>query len=196
MVKPIFHPVCVELLLAQSQQLTFAQLSDADAKALADAAQFQSWADGSRLSDFGARLTKAPFYFLLEGNVAVQIALPDGRAPMVANVEVPGCIFGTDALFMPTERYARYVADGDVTCALFTASSIEALAERRPDLAYKLMALIGASIFRNFRVNVKRLAIDAAMQLNEKAQFEGELQAAQHRAKVALAINPDASPAP
>ena len=192
MPKPIFYPVCVELLLAQSQQLAFAQLSEADARAIADAAQYQSWPDGSFLSDFGARLTQAPFYFLLEGFVAVQIALPGGRAPVVANVEEPGCIFGTDALFMPTERYARYVADGDVTCALFTASSMEALAQRRPDLAYKLMTLISSSIFKNFRVNVKRLAIDAAMQLNEKEQFEGELKAAQHRAKVALAINPDA----
>jgi hypothetical protein len=57
------------------------------------------------------------------------------------------------------------------------------------------MALVSACIFRNFRVNVKRLAIDAAMQLNEKEQFEGELKAAQFRAKVALGINPDAPPA-
>ncbi|NJS36542.1 MAG: hypothetical protein HC765_09135 [Brachymonas sp.] len=86
------------------------------------------------------------------------------------------------------------MADGDVACALFTAASIDQLAQRRPDLAYKLVTVISAVVYRNFRVNVKRLAIDAAMQLNEKEQFEGELQAAQHRAKVALAIDPDAPP--
>ncbi len=187
------NSLCVEHLAAQSQQLAFAQLSSLDAQLIADIAQYQTWPDGGILSEFGAPLATAPFYLLLEGNVAVQIALPDGRAPLVANVEVPGCIFGTDVLFLPTRRYAQYVADGDVTCALFTASSIETLAQHRPELAYKLMTLIGATIYRNFRVNVKRLAIDAAMQLNEKEQFEGELKAAQHRAKVALAVDPDAT---
>jgi hypothetical protein len=105
----------------------------------------------------------------------------------------PAAFFGTDVLFLPTRRYAQYLADGEVICALFTARSVEALSERRPALAYKLMAVIGLTIYRNFRVNVKRLAIDAAMQLNEREQFEGELKAAQHRAKVALAVNPDAS---
>jgi CRP-like cAMP-binding protein len=186
-------PLCVEQLVAQSQQLAFAQLTEGDAQAIADIAQYQSWPDGGILSEFGTPLATAPFYLLLQGNVAVQIALPDGRASVVANVEVPGCIFGTDVLFMPTRRYAQYLADGDVACALFTARDVDTLAKRRPDLAYKLMTLIGAIIFRNFRVNVKRLALDAAMQLNEKEQFEGELKAAQHRAKVALAIDPDAT---
>jgi CRP-like cAMP-binding protein len=193
---PILHQFCVDHLLAQSQLVAFAQLSEEQAALVADAAYYQQWPDGALLSTFGDPLAKAPCFLLLEGNVAVQIALPGGRAPVVANVEVPGCIFGTDALYMPTQRYARYVADGDVACALFTANGIDALAKRRPELAYRLVALIGASIFRNFRTNVKRLAIDAAMQLNEKEQFEGELQAAQHRAKVALAIDSDAKPAP
>jgi CRP-like cAMP-binding protein len=184
--------VCAEHLAVQSQRVAFAQLSETEAQAIADIAQYQRWPDGAILSAFGASLKQAPFYLLLEGNVAVQIALPDGRAPVVANVEVPGCIFGTDALFMPTQRYAQYVADGDVDCALLTARDLQLLAEKRPELAYKLMTLIAALIFKNFRVNVKRLAIDAAMQLNEKEQFEGELKAAQHRAKVALAIDPDA----
>jgi CRP-like cAMP-binding protein len=187
------NPLCVEHIVAQSQQLEFAQLSSSDAQAIADMAQYQCWPDGGILSAFNTPLDTAPFYLLLEGNVAVQIPLPDGRAPLVANVEVPGCVFGTDVLFLPTRRYAQYVADGDVACALFTANSVEALAKRRPELAYKLMTLIGATIYRNFRVNVKRLAIDAALQLSEKEQFEGELKAAQHRAKVALAIDPDAS---
>lgn len=183
--------VCAQLLLAESQELAFAQLTSSEAEAIANIAQYQQWPDGSILSDFGTPLAQAPCYLLLEGYVAVQIALPGERAPIVANVEVPGCIFGTDALYLPTERFARYVADGDVTCALFTAKSIDALAARRPELGYKLVALIGASVFRNFRINIKRLAIDAAMQISEKEQFEGELQAAQHRAKVALGINPD-----
>jgi CRP-like cAMP-binding protein len=189
---PILHQYCVEHLLAQSQQVTLAKLSHSQAERIAEAAQYQHWLDGATLSNFGDPLAKAPCFLVLEGNVAVQIALPGGRAPVVANVEVPGCIFGTDALFMPTQRYARYVADGDVSCALFTTNSIDALSKRHPELAYKLMVLIGAIVFRNFRVNVKRLAIDAAMQLNEKEQFEGELKAAQHRAKVALSIDPDA----
>jgi CRP-like cAMP-binding protein len=192
MPKHVMQPSCVELLLAQSQQLTFAQLSKSEAEAIADIAQYQSWEDGSFLSDFGAPLAKAPFYLLLQGYVAVQIALPGRSAPIVANVEEPGCIFGTDALFMPTERYARYVTDGDVTCALFTTQTMEALSQRRPELAYKLLALVGASIFKNFRINIKRLAINAAMAISEKEQFEGELSAAQHRAKVALGIDPDA----
>lgn len=83
---------------------------------------------------------------------------------------------------------------GDVTCALFTTQTMETLSQRRPELAYKLLALVGASIFRNFRINIKRLAINASMAISEKEQFEGELQAAQHRAKVALGINPDAIP--
>jgi CRP-like cAMP-binding protein len=193
MLMPHLNALCAEHLLAQSEELAFAQLSDSDAQAIANIAQYQSWPDGSFLSEFGASLEKAPFYLLLEGNVAVQIALPDGRAPIIANVEVPGCIFGTDALFLPTRRYAQYLADGEVSCALMTASAVDALAKRQPELAYKLMTLIGATIYRNFRVNVKRLALDAAMQLNEKEQFEGELKAAQHRAKVALGINPDAT---
>jgi CRP-like cAMP-binding protein len=188
----VLHQFCVEHLLAQSEHVAFARLSEEQAAQIANSAQYQQWPDGAILSNFGDPLAKAPCFLVLEGNVAVQIALPGGRAPVVANVEVPGCIFGTDALFMPTQRYARYVADGDVSCALFTARSIETLAQQQPELAYKLATLIGASIFRNFRVNVKRLAIDAAMQLNEKEQFEGELKAAQHRAKVALAIDPDA----
>ena len=192
MPKHVMQPSCVELLLAQSQQLAFAQLSNAEAEAIADIAQFQSWQDGSILSDFGAPLAKAPFYFLLQGYVAVQIALPGRSAPIVANVEEPGCFFGTDSLYMPTERYARYVTDGDVTCALFTTQTMETLSQRRPELAYKLLALVGASIFRNFRINIKRLAINASMAISEKEQFEGELQAAQHRAKVALGIDPDA----
>jgi CRP-like cAMP-binding protein len=187
------HSVCAEQLFAQSQLLEFAQLTASEAQAVAEIAQYQRWPDGGILSEFGAPLASAPFFLLLEGNVSVLIALPDGRAPLVANVEVPGCIFGTDVLFLPTKRYAQYMADGDVACALFTASHVENLAKRRPELAYKLMTLIGATIYRNFRVNVKRLAIDAAMQLNEKEQFEGELQAAQLRAKVALAVNPDRS---
>ena len=190
------HQTCVEQLLAQSQQLAFAQLTEADAQAITSTAQYQKWPDGAQLSDFGDPLAHAPCFLLLEGNVAVLIPLPDGRAPFVADVEVPGCVFGTDALFMPTKRYARYVADGDVSCALFTTASIDQLAQRRPDLTYKLMVIMSAVMFRNFRVNVKRLAIDAAMQLNEKEQFEGELKAAQHRAKVALAIEPDAQAAP
>ena len=190
----ILHQICADQLLAQSQRLSFAQLSEAEADAIAKIAQYQQWSDGTFLSNFGDSLAQAPCFLLLEGNVAVQIPLPDGRAPVVANVEIPGCIFGTDALFMPTERYARYLADGDVACALFTANSIETLAKWRPELAYKLMALVSACIFRNFRVNVKRLAIDAAMQLNEKEQFEGELKAAQFRAKVALGINPEEPP--
>ena len=192
MPKHVMQTSCVELLLAQSQQLAFAQLSNAEAEAIADIAQYQSWQDGSILSDFGAPLAKAPFYFLLQGYVAVQIALPGRSAPIVANVEEPGCFFGTDSLYMPTERYARYVTDGDVTCALFTTQTMETLSQRRPELAYKLLALVGASIFRNFRINIKRLAINASMAISEKEQFEGELQAAQHRAKVALGINPDA----
>jgi CRP-like cAMP-binding protein len=183
---------CAEHLLTQSRKLTFAQLLESEARAIADMAEYQQWPDGAVVSDFGAKLVKASSYLLIEGNVAVHIALPDGREPIVVNVETPGCVFGTDALFMPTERYARYIADGDVSCALFTASSIEAIAARRPELAYKLMALIGIDIFRKFRRNVKRLAIDAAMQLSEKEQFEGELRAAQYRAKVALGVNPDA----
>jgi CRP-like cAMP-binding protein len=192
-INPVSHQLCVEYLLAQSEQLAFAQLSSAEAKAIADLAHFQHWPDGSILSEFGTPLATAPFYLLLEGNVAVQIALPGRRLPIVANVEVPGCIFGTDALFMPTQRYAQYVADGDVVCALFTAKGINDLAKRRPELAYKLAALVGASVFRSFRTSVKRLAIDASMQLSEKEQFEGELKAAQHRAKVALAMRADAS---
>lgn len=184
--------ICAEHLLAQSQTLTFAQLTEADAQAIANMAQYQEWPDGALLSDFGDSLAHAPCFLLLEGNVSVQIPLPDGRAPIVANVEVPGCVFGTDALYLPTKRYARYAANGDVACALFTANSIDSLAQRRPDLAYKLMVMMSAVVYRNFRVNVKRLAIDAALQLNEKEQFEGELKAAQHRAKVALAIDPDA----
>jgi CRP-like cAMP-binding protein len=187
---------CAEHLLAQSQQLAFAQLTEADAKAIATIAQYQEWPDGALLSDFGEPLAHAPCFLLLEGNVAVHIPLPDGRAPLVANVETPGCVFGTDALYVPTKRYARYVADGDVSCALFTTASIDQLAQRRPDLTYKLMVIMSAVMFRNFRVNVKRLALDAAMQLNEKEQFEGELKAAQHRAKVALAIDPDADSRP
>jgi CRP-like cAMP-binding protein len=192
MFNPVLQPLCVEHLIAQSQQLALAELGHADAQAIANAAQCQEWPDGAILSDFNAPLADAPCFLLLDGHVAVHIPLPGDRTPIVANVETPGSIFGTDALYMPTTRYARYVADGDVSCALFTARGIDELARRRPDLAYKLMVLIGASIFKNFRVNVKRLAIDAAMQLNEKEQFEGELQAAQHRAKVALGIDPDA----
>jgi CRP-like cAMP-binding protein len=183
---------CAEHLLAQSQQLSFARLTRAEAEAIADTAQYQQWPDDGVLSQFGDPLRKAPCFLVLEGHVAVHIALPDGRSPLVANVETPGCIFGTDALYMPTERYARYVADGDVACALFTAQGIDVLGQLRPELAYKLTVLIGAAIFRNFRINVKRLAIDAAMQIAEKEQFEGELKAAQHRAKVALTVNPDA----
>jgi CRP-like cAMP-binding protein len=193
---PFLHQICVEHLIAQSQQLTFAQLSSAEAQALAQAAQYQHWPDEAILSDFGDPLENAPCFLLLEGNVSVRIPLPDGREPLVANVEQPGCVFGTDALYLPTRRYAQYVAGGDVSCALFTASSINNLAKQRPELAYKLVVLLGAVVYRNFRVNVKRLAIDAAMQLAEKEQFEGELKAAQHRAKVALGINPDAPSAP
>jgi hypothetical protein len=80
-------------LLTQSEQLAFARLSDSDAQAIANVAQYQSWLDGGILSEFGAPLDAAPFFLLLEGNVAVQIALPDGRAPLVANVEESGCIF-------------------------------------------------------------------------------------------------------
>lgn len=190
----ILHEVCIEHLLAQSGRLTFAQLSSAEARAIADIAEYQIWPDGGILSDFGDPLGNAPCFLILEGNVTVQIALPGVQETIVANVEVPGCVFGTDALYIPTERFARYVADGDVACALFTVRSIEALGKRRPELAYKLVVMMGAVVYRNFRVNVKRLAIDAAMQLNEKEQFEGELRAAQHRAKVALGINPDAPP--
>ncbi|NJM43808.1 MAG: Crp/Fnr family transcriptional regulator [Brachymonas sp.] len=188
------HPICADHLLDASRATQFAQLSHADAANIAAMAQYQYWASGDVLSNFGDPLAQAPCFLVIEGNVRVEIALPDGRAPLVANVETPGCVFGTDALYMPTKRYARYVADGDVACALFTAASIDQLAQRRPDLAYKLVTVISAVVYRNFRVNVKRLAIDAAMQLNEKEQFEGELQAAQHRAKVAVAIDPDAAP--
>lgn len=192
---PILRQICIEHLLAQSEQLAFAQLTPAEAKAIAEVAEYQIWPDGEILSDFGDSLDKAPCYLVLEGHVTVLIPLPDGRKPIVANVEVPGNVFGTDALYMPTQRFARYVADGDVACALFTVRSIEALAKRSPDIAYKLVVMFGAVVYRNFRINVKRLAIDAAMQLNEKEQFEGELKAAQYRAKVALGINPDAPPA-
>ncbi len=196
MPETLLHSNCAEHIFAQSRQLAFAQLSSAEAIAIAGVAQYQHWPHASILSDFGAPLSKAPCYLLLEGYVAVQIPLPGGRAPIVANVEVPGCFFGTDALYQPTQRYARYVTDGDVTCALFTAEGIDTLAQRRPEIAYKLLALIGASIFRNFRINVKRLAIEAAMQISEKEQFEGELKAAQHHAKIALNMNPDALPTP
>lgn len=164
----------------------------ADAQAIASAAEFVSWADGERLSDFGLPLAGAPFFFLVEGNVRVEIPLPDGRIPIVAHVHEPGDVFGTDALYLPTQRYARYVADGDTVCATFTARSLDALAQRQPDLAYKLMMVVGALVFRSFRVNVKRLALDASMQITEKEQFAGELSAARRRAKVALGIDPDA----
>jgi CRP-like cAMP-binding protein len=186
------HQTCVEQLLAQSQQLAFAQLTEADAEAIASMAQYQEWPDGALLSDFGDPLAHAPCFLLLEGNVSVQVPLPDGRAPMVVNVETPGCVFGTDALYIPTQRYARYVADGDVACALFTASSIDNLAKQQPRLAYQLTLVTSAVVYRNFRVNLKRLALEAAMQLTEKEQFEGELKAAQYRARVALAFDPAA----
>jgi hypothetical protein len=51
---------------------------------------------------------------------------------------------------------------------------------------------VGASIFRKFRINIKRLAINASSEISEKEQFEGELKAAQHHANVALGIDPDA----
>jgi CRP-like cAMP-binding protein len=125
----ILHQICADQLLAQSQRLSFAQLSEAEADAIANIAQYQQWSDGTFLSNFGDSLAQAPCFLLLEGNVAVQIPLPDGRAPVVANVEIPGCIFGPDALFMPTERYARYLADSDVACALFTASNIDSVGQ-------------------------------------------------------------------
>lgn len=54
----------------------------------------------------------------------------------MANVETPGNLFGTDALFLPSQRYAWYVADGEVLCALFTARTVETLARRTPTAAY------------------------------------------------------------
>lgn len=187
---------CVDLLMHTSAGLPMSRLSRSEAQAVADAVVFARWADGTHLSNPGDPLATAPFFFLVEGHVCVQIPLPDGRPPVVAAVEQPGSVFGTDVLFMPTQRYARYVADGDVVCALFTAASLDAFAKRRPEVAFKLMVGIGAQVFRNFRVNVKRLALDAAMHLSEKEQFEGELAVARRRAKVALGLDPDAPDAP
>jgi CRP-like cAMP-binding protein len=179
-------------LVAETRLLPFAQITSAEATAIADMALYQRWHDGAVISDFGDPLADAPCFLLIEGNVAVQIALPDGREPLVVHVERPGSVFGTDALYMPSQRFARYVADGDVVCALFTAKSMDAMAQRHPVMAYKLIAMMGALVYRNFRVNVKRLAIDASMHLSEKEQFEGELKAAHYRSKVALGVDPDA----
>lgn len=51
--------------------------------------------------------------------------------------------------------------------------------------------MVGNLVYRHFRVNVKRLALDAALHLAEKEQFEGELAAARGRAKVAVGMDPD-----
>jgi small-conductance mechanosensitive channel/CRP-like cAMP-binding protein len=117
----------------------FAQLSSEELERLADTATLVPFAPGEIVTRQGAQAHW--LYVLVEGEVDVRVATPDGGARLVTTLHAPS-FFGEMALMTGAPREATVVARGDVSCLRVDKGDFQALVARRPEIAQEVSALL------------------------------------------------------
>ncbi len=116
------------------------------------------------------------FYILVDGRVAVQQVLPDGRERLLGTLQV-GDYFGEMGLIDDTPRIASCIALTPVSVLEVTEAVFDRLVQENSSVAYTMTR----SILNNVR-NLDRLTIEEMLQKNEALErANGELAAAQKR---------------
>lgn len=92
-------------------------------------------------------------YGVLAGSVAMHIRLETGENALV-NIAGPGRIFGYAARFLEGQRIATAVAREPGTLLYLPERSLEAIAQREPDLWIRLAQLSSMHVVGGFRLAV------------------------------------------
>ncbi len=91
-------------------------------------------------------------YVVTSGTVSV-VAVADGGGHETTRLAgfAAGTVFGEVALLDAGPRSATVVADDDVSCSVLTVDAFEALRQRRPDLAFRLLESLSLGMARRLR---------------------------------------------
>jgi sulfate permease, SulP family len=90
-------------------------------------------------------------WILARGSVSVRLARGNAETRRVAGLSV-GTTVGEMALLEGGRRSATIVADEDVECFAITATALQALVERHPAIALRLLVNLGAELSKRLRM--------------------------------------------
>lgn len=90
-------------------------------------------------------------WILARGSVSVRLARQHGESRRVASLSV-GTTVGEMALLEGGRRSATIVADEVVSCYAITADGLQALVERHPRIALRLLVNLGAELSKRLRL--------------------------------------------